>query len=174
MPFRLPQARDFAKLRHLLRLIADGFRLVFDYERSHGSWVVDAVTGKPLEPREANLVPLRERGRDGWSVPTEVRLGKLTARQLSEGRWRLDIATPTGHRGSREFEVHAGQEAVRLRIALSAPGVIEGRLDVSAIPAAELPDEVLIRVRTVAPPVPVMHPRDARQPASIEQLRRSS
>lgn len=28
-------------------LIADGFPLIFDYERSHGSWVVDATTEKP-------------------------------------------------------------------------------------------------------------------------------
>ena len=27
-------------------LIADGFRLVFDYEKSHGSWIVDGATGK--------------------------------------------------------------------------------------------------------------------------------
>ena len=43
-----PRSVDPAEAHESLSkyLIADGFPLVFDYERSHGSWVVDAVSGK--------------------------------------------------------------------------------------------------------------------------------
>lgn len=47
----------------------------------------------------------------------------------------------------------------------------EGSGPVQAYGRDDGPD---IRVRTAGPTVPVMHPRDARQPATIEQLRRSS
>ena len=59
-----------------------------------------------------------------------------------------------------------------MRLMMQQSQWAEGSAPVEAYGRTEAgPD---IRVRTVAPPVPVMHPRDARQPASIEQLRRSS
>ena len=47
---------------------------------------------------------------------------------MPAGRYRLDVRTASGQRGSLAFELQAGQRAAELRLALATPGTITGRL----------------------------------------------
>jgi L-lysine 6-transaminase len=44
-PLRMIEPRDVRKILSRI-ILADGFELIFDHERSHGAWFTDAVTGR--------------------------------------------------------------------------------------------------------------------------------
>jgi RNA polymerase sigma-70 factor (ECF subfamily) len=96
--------------------------------------VVDAATGSALEPLQSRLsLRNEERGYYFLTKQVETERGVITAKGMPAGRWRLDVVTATGQRGSLVFDVTEGQPATDLRLELQAPGTILGRLQFGSL-----------------------------------------
>jgi RNA polymerase sigma-70 factor (ECF subfamily) len=96
--------------------------------------VVDAATGSALEPLQSRLSLRNEKHGDYFlTKQVETERGVITAKGMPAGRWRLDVVTATGPRGSLVFDVTEGQPATDLRLELQAPGTILGRLQFGSL-----------------------------------------
>lgn len=102
--------------------------------------VVDAASGAPLEPMASALsLFLEDRARFLPIVTPEAERGLLRAEHLPAGRYRIDVRTASGQRGSLAFELELGQPAAELRLPLATSGTITGRLRfVGVAPPAEV------------------------------------
>lgn len=91
--------------------------------------IVDAANGGALEPLQSILC-LRDEASGHYFVRKQIEAERaaIVAKGTPAGRWRLDVVTATGHRGSLKFELIEGQPATELRLELMAPGTILGRL----------------------------------------------
>lgn len=96
--------------------------------------VVDAATGSALETLQSRL-SLRSEARGHYFLTKQVATERsvIIAKGTPAGRWRLDVLTATGQRGSLVFDVTDGQPATELRLELQAPGTILGRLQFGSL-----------------------------------------
>jgi hypothetical protein len=111
--------------------------------------LIDARTGEPLEATDATL-RLYAPEVDAYVLRKNLRttLGLVTATATTAGRWRLDVVTATGHRGSTTFEIGAEQPRLELRLALSAPGTLTGRVQFAPHLARE---RIVVTARLATP-----------------------
>ncbi len=97
--------------------------------------VVDAASGAPLPIVEAVVAPAQ--GFMGWWYFWKtVTLGRVVARNLFAGRWRIDLELGDHRRASREFEVANDRDDVRLRVEIGMPARVVGRVELEASGAA--------------------------------------
>jgi RNA polymerase sigma factor (sigma-70 family) len=96
--------------------------------------VVDAATGSALEPLQS-ILTLRDEASGHYFLRklVETERSVIIAKGTPAGRWRLDVVTATGHRGSLGFDVTDGQPATELRLELQTPGTILGRLQFGSL-----------------------------------------
>lgn len=106
--------------------------------------IVDAATGAALEPTQSMLTLHEGAGHFCAPKRTENQRGLITAKDTPAGRWRLDVVTATGHRGSLPFTLIDGQPPTQLRLELTATGTITGRLQFGELTP---PAKVTLQVR---------------------------
>ncbi len=96
--------------------------------------VVDAATGSALEPVQS-ILTLRDEASGHYFLRklVETERSVIIAKGTPAGRWRLDVVTATGHRGSLGFDATDGQPATELRLELQTPGTILGRLQFGSL-----------------------------------------
>ncbi|MFT6082419.1 MAG: RNA polymerase sigma-70 factor (ECF subfamily) [Planctomycetota bacterium] len=104
--------------------------------------IVDAISGNPLEIAQARLgLWIEVGGRGGYWITKHLdsKLGVLRGKAAVAGRWRLDVRTFSGQRGSLPFTIAVGQPALDLQLALPMPGTVLGRLQfVDVTPPAKV------------------------------------
>lgn len=110
---------------------------------------VDAASGEPLEPVDFALLKIGTDGSPSDFAHPVPRSGNVTADHLTFGQWRLSVRTSGGHRTAHDFVAEPGHPEVNLRLELKAPGSVDGRVDLSAVPAELMPEVVRLRVRPV-------------------------
>jgi len=97
--------------------------------------VVDATSGAPISIVEAVVAPAQ--GFMGWwYIWKTVTPGRVVARNLFAGRWRIDLELGDHRRASREFEVANDRDDVRLRVEVGMPARVVGRVELEASGAA--------------------------------------
>ncbi len=111
--------------------------------------IVDARSGHPLEPTKVAL-RLHDAAQDRHLLQKDVQLGlgRITAAATPAGRWRLDVVTASGHRGSLAFQLDEVQTVADLRLELAAPGTLTGRVQFVGVPLCE---RVTLTVRHATP-----------------------
>ncbi|MEO6593822.1 MAG: carboxypeptidase-like regulatory domain-containing protein, partial [Planctomycetota bacterium] len=110
--------------------------------------VVGAATGEALELSDARLfLYLDAPGGYFLQKRTQAGRGFVTSAATPAGRWRLDVVTATGHRGSLPFELIEGQPPTELRLELPLPGTITGRLRFQGVAP---PSNAILSVRHAA------------------------
>jgi RNA polymerase sigma-70 factor (ECF subfamily) len=92
--------------------------------------VVDAATGKPLDPANTMLMRLDHRSPTEYANPSgpERQSGEIAAERLHPDAWRLWVHVP-GYAPSRaDFTVSAGQPEARVEVRMGPAGRIAGRV----------------------------------------------
>jgi RNA polymerase sigma-70 factor (ECF subfamily) len=89
--------------------------------------VVDAGNGAALPVRSAHLQTADQF--DGGTTYPKCSLGSVKARELSIGRWCIDIETGDHRRQCQEFEVTAERQEVRLRIEVGGLASVNGHVE---------------------------------------------
>ncbi len=97
--------------------------------------VVDADTGAPLSPDEAQLIPARQEDRDLWNGHGKIELasGSLSAGRVRAGAWKLWVRIPGRPAAFVSLDVAEGQVEVPVRVAVGRPGTLRGRLELGDV-----------------------------------------
>jgi RNA polymerase sigma factor (sigma-70 family) len=111
-------AGDEAVIVHLVHEWPAHARLVAD--------VVDATSGEPLDPTEANVS--RVGHADGSGPGSTLSLGSVVVDRLFPGRWEIELRVKQGGRLRKTFDITAPEQELHLTLAVAAAGEILGHV----------------------------------------------
>jgi hypothetical protein len=111
--------------------------------------IVDTRSGEVLEPTDT-VLRLFDVGQGRYLQRKNLRTegGAVAADATPAGKWRLDVVTATGHRGSLTFELDETQRTCDLRLPLEPPGTLTGRVQFTGVAAS---GRVVVRVQHAVP-----------------------
>jgi hypothetical protein len=110
--------------------------------------IVDESTGEVVVPAAAAILPATARPFD-WSrrIQTETSMGRVSARDVPPGTWKLIVAAIGYSANDQEFTVRPEDEEVRLRVGLLHSGALVARVVMDGVPAESRSEQASIFVQ---------------------------